>query len=50
MKQFQTISVRVPKDLFKKIKEVAEKEHRSMNQQIILYLEDSVRKEPVASE
>jgi predicted transcriptional regulator len=36
MKQFQTISVRVPKDLFKKIKEVAEKEHRSMNKRTSL--------------
>ena len=38
MKKYQTISVRMPKELFKEIKEIAKREHRSMNQQINMYL------------
>jgi hypothetical protein len=50
MKEFNTISVRIPRDIFERLKEVAEIEHRSMNQQINLYLEQGLqeaRKEKV---
>lgn len=41
---YQTISVRIPTDIFSTIKRTAKIEHRSMNQQIILFLENEVLK------
>ena len=47
MKKYQTITVRMPKELFKEIKEIAKREHRSMNQQINMYLVQRIEeKEP----
>jgi len=45
MSHYQSISVRIPIEIFEKIKEIAAKERRSMNQQIVLYLEEQINKE-----
>jgi len=44
MKDFQTISVRIPIYIFKRIKDIAEKEHRSINQQINMYMKEQLEK------
>ena len=48
-KDFQTISVRIPVNIFELIKETAEKERRSINQQIIVYLEKQIEKREEAA-
>ena len=49
MKDYQTISVRMPKELFEEIKENAKREHRSINQQMNLYLEKGFEKEKASA-
>ena len=39
MKDFQIISARVPRDVFDILRKLAKTEHRSINQQINLFLE-----------
>ena len=43
-KDFRTISVRIPVNIFEVISETAKKEHRSITQQIVLYLEKQIEK------
>lgn len=43
MKKTVTTSIRVPADIFDKIRNTARKERRSINQQILLYLEDRIK-------
>jgi len=49
MKKYQTISVRMPKELFKEIREIAKREHRSMNQQINMYLVQLIEKQKASA-
>ena len=49
MKKYQTISVRMPKKLFDEIKETATMEHRSINQQINMYLIKNIDKEKASA-
>ena len=42
MKDFQNISIRVSKDVFIILKKTAETQHRSINQQINLFLENAL--------
>ena len=43
MNRSHTISVRIPPELFEEIKEIAHLEHRSISQQINLYLEAKIK-------
>ena len=42
-KEWKALSIRIPLDLAEKLEMLAEKEHRSMNQQITYFLEKAVR-------
>jgi hypothetical protein len=42
-KEFKALSIRIPLDLAKKLELIAEKEHRSLNQQITYFLEKAVK-------
>ena len=42
MKDFQNISIRVSRDVFNILKKTAETQHRSINQQINLFLENAL--------
>ena len=45
MKNTQPVSVRFTEELFKTVKELALKEHRSFNQQVILFVEQSLNRQ-----
>ena len=45
MKEYQTISIRFPMDTFETVKLVAEKQHRSISQQIVHLCEKAVLEE-----
>ena len=38
----QPLSVRFPKEIYEAVKEMAEKEHRSINKQILLFVERGI--------
>ena len=42
-KEWKALSIRIPLDLAKKLELVAEKEHRSINQQITYFLEKAIK-------
>jgi len=42
-KKMKALSIRIPLDLAKKLELIAEKEHRSLNQQITYYLEKAIK-------
>ena len=42
-KKFKALSIRVPLNLAKKLELLAEKEHRSINQQITYFLEKAIK-------
>ena len=42
-KKMKALSVRIPLDLAKKLELMAEKEHRSLNQQITYFLEKAIK-------
>ena len=51
MKKTQTISIRMPFELFEYVKNIARNERRSISQQVILYVEMQAKKaEPVGAE
>ena len=41
----RTVSIRMPKEIFNEIQKTAEKDHRSISQQIVLYLENHLKEQ-----
>ena len=45
MKEFRTVSIRMPIETYKKLESIAQKEWRSISKQINLYLEEQIQEE-----
>ena len=47
---FRTFSIRIPNSIYNQIKKLAEKEDRSVNKQILMYLRRSISEEKLKDE
>ena len=50
MGDFQSISIRLPREIFERIKKMAAKNHRSINQQVNVYTEEGLNNQEAKKE
>ena len=50
MGDFQSISIRLPREIFERIKKMAIKNHRSINQQVNVYTEEGLNNQEAKKE